>query len=63
MTKQSTDTRALFNFYTYNPVGRDVVIPVRGVDEADAWNTFEKLYMHNADGTVNPVDQVIKVND
>lgn len=60
-TKRSTDTRRLFNFYTYCPYsGKDVVMPIRGVDEADAWNTFDKLYTLR-DGSPSPVDQVIEV--
>lgn len=35
-------------------------MPIRGVDEADAWNTFDKLYTLR-DGSPSPVDQVIEV--
>lgn len=60
MKKQSTDTRKLFDFYTYNPCGQDVIIPIRGVDEDDAWDTFTKLYSDHA-GIVPIVDQIMEV--
>jgi hypothetical protein len=60
MIKKSTDTRKLFNFYTYDPTGRDVVIPVRGADQDDAWNSFDKMYRYS-NGALPPVDQVIEV--
>ena len=44
MIKQTKDSRRIFDFYTYDPAGKYVVIPIRGIDEADAWDYFEKFY-------------------
>lgn len=44
-----------FKFYTYNTVGRDVVITVFAKDEAEAWAKFDHCY-----GNWRAVDQVIK---
>lgn len=60
MIKNSTDTRRLFRFYTYDPTGRDVVIPIRGIDENDAWDTFDAMY-RDREGNVAVVDQVLEI--
>lgn len=60
MIKHSTDTRRLFKFYTYDPTGRDVIIPIRGIDENDAWESFDAMYC-DRDGNVPVVDQVMEV--
>lgn len=44
-----------FNFYTYDPAGRDVIIPIFAKDEDEAWEKFDRVY-----GTDTVVDQVIK---
>jgi len=46
---------AVFNFYTYDPTGRDVIIPIRAKDEDEAWDTFDSRY-----GSETMVDQMIK---
>jgi hypothetical protein len=50
-----TDGEVKFNFYTYNPAGRDVIIPVWAVDMDAAWAKFDKLY-----GADTPVDDVVQ---
>ena len=45
-----------FNFYTYNPVGCDVIIPIFAKDEDEAWKKFDRVY-----GADTPVDKVVKV--
>lgn len=42
-----------FMFYTYNPVGVDVVIPVWAQSEPEAWEKFDRIY-----GAETPVDFV-----
>lgn len=60
MIKNSTDTCRIFKFFTYDPTGRDVVIPIRGIDENDAWESFDATY-RDRDGNVPMVDQVTEV--
>lgn len=40
-------------FYTYNPTGKDVVIPIVAKTENEAWSLFQSIY-----GSC--VDQVIE---
>jgi hypothetical protein len=42
-----------FNFYTYDPAGRDVVIPIWAADQDAAWGRFDRIY-----GEDTPVDMV-----
>ena len=44
-----------FNFYTYNPAGRDVIIPVWAADMDAAWAKFDQVY-----GADTPVDNVVQ---
>jgi hypothetical protein len=44
-----------FKFYTYDPTGRDIIIPVWAVDEDAAWVKFDSVY-----GKETAVDQVIR---
>ena len=44
-----------FNFCTYDPTGRDVVIPVWAKDDDEAWAKFDRVY-----GNDTPVDLVRK---
>lgn len=53
MIKQSKDTRKIFDFYTYDLTGKDVVVPIRADDESEAWYYFERYYN-------GYVDQVIE---
>jgi hypothetical protein len=46
---------AQFKFYTYDPTGCDVIIPVWAVDEDAAWVKFDGVY-----GKETAVDQVIR---
>jgi hypothetical protein len=43
-----------FNFYTYGPTGKDIIIPIFAVDIDSAWRKFRNLF-----GPSTPVDQVI----
>lgn len=33
-----------FKFYTYDPVGRDIVIPIFATDIDSAWVKFDRIY-------------------
>jgi hypothetical protein len=44
-----------FNFYTYDPTGRDKVIPIWAKDEDEAWEKFDLIY-----GKDTPVDKITK---
>lgn len=44
-----------FNFYTYDPNGRDVIIPIFAKDEDEAWDKFDRIY-----GSDTIVDQLKK---
>lgn len=44
-----------FEFYTYDPTGRDVIIPIRATSEDEAWSKFKRAY-----GTNTIVDQIIR---
>lgn len=49
------DGEVQFKFYTYDPAGRDVVIPVWATDEETAWDKFDRVY-----GKETPVDRVTR---
>ena len=49
------DNEVKFKFYTYDPVGRDVIITVFAQDEDEAWDKFDRIY-----GEERIVDQMIK---
>ena len=57
MIKQAKgfDGEVKFNFYTYDPVGRDKIIPIFAKDEDEAWEKFDRVY-----GKDTPVDKVVK---
>ena len=38
------DNEVQFKFYTYDPVGRDVVIPIFATDIDSAWAKFDRIY-------------------
>lgn len=48
-----TEVETKFDFYTYTPAGRDVIIPIFAVTEDEAWVKFDKAY-----GKDTPVDMV-----
>lgn len=47
-----------FKFYTYDPRGRDVVIVMWAMDQAEAWVKFDRIY-----GEQTPVDKVEMIED
>jgi hypothetical protein len=55
MTVQATrsNTEVKFSFYTYNPIGHDIVVTVYAQDVDDAWAQFDEVY-----GKDTPVDAV-----
>ena len=55
MTVQATcgTTEVKFSFYTYNPIGHDIVVTVYAEDVDDAWIQFDEVY-----GKHTPVDAV-----
>lgn len=55
---KTKDNLKVFNFYTYDPTGRSVVIPVRAANKDDAWTQFQKTYSDHH-GQVPLVDFVI----
>lgn len=60
MIKQAKgfDGEVKFNFYTYDPAGRDVIIPIFAVDQDTAWDKFDRIY-----GSEVPVDQVMQAKN
>jgi len=57
MIVKSTDTRKIFDFYTYDPTGRDVVIPIVADSEEEAWAHFEDVYHSYVDLMVERVHE------
>ena len=47
-----SDTRKIYDFYTYDLTGKAVVITIRAHNADEAWDCFEALY-------TSYVDQVI----
>lgn len=45
-----------FKFYTYDQRGRDVVIVMWAMDQAEAWVKFDRIY-----GEQTPVDKVVEM--
>jgi len=44
LNKQVVDGSKIFDFYTYDPTGKDVVIPIVANSEEEAWVHFENVY-------------------
>lgn len=47
-----------FKFYTYDVFGRDAVIVLWAMDQAEAWVKFDRIY-----GKQTPVDKVEMIED
>ena len=47
-----------FKFYTYDHRGRDVVIVLWAMDQAEAWVKFDRIY-----GEQTPVDKIEMIKD
>ena len=50
-TKSENEVK--FNFYTYDPMGRDIIIAIYAGNVDAAWAKFDKIY-----GKDTPVDAV-----
>ena len=55
VTARGFEGEVKFIFYTYDPAGRDVKIPIFATDEDEAWEKFDRIY-----GTDTIVDQIIR---
>ena len=47
-----------FKFYTYDILGRDAVIVLWAMDQAEAWVKFDRIY-----GEQTPVDKVEMIGE